>query len=74
MGKSVAVDLVRLLPASAKEGKQLRSVIIERLLTNSSLVASLPAWGGMKSDNSSNFAKTFSLRNFYGGGATASCE
>lgn len=30
----------------------------------------MPAWGGWKSDNSSQFAKTFSTRSFYGGEAS----
>ncbi|KAK4703422.1 phosphatidylinositol 4-kinase A, partial [Phenoliferia sp. Uapishka_3] len=51
MGKSVAIDMIRTLPAHDKS-------------------ASLPAWGGWKSDNSSHFARTFGTRNFYGGEAS----
>ncbi|KAL8284182.1 hypothetical protein RQP46_004931 [Phenoliferia psychrophenolica] len=46
MGKSVAIDMIRTLPAHDK-------------------AASLPSWGGWKSDNSSQFARTFGTRNFF---------
>ncbi|KAM0756315.1 hypothetical protein T439DRAFT_296348 [Meredithblackwellia eburnea MCA 4105] len=53
MGKSLAIDMIRTLPANAHG-------------------AGLPTWGGWKSDNSSQFARTFGTRSFFGGEASRS--
>lgn len=70
MGKSVAIDMVRMLPSNAKEGTSSSSPPLVLLSTDDrALTATLPQWGGWKSDNSSHFARTFGTRSFYGGEA-----
>ncbi|KDE03986.1 hypothetical protein MVLG_05555 [Microbotryum lychnidis-dioicae p1A1 Lamole] len=55
MGKSVAIDLIRMPPSNARE-------------------ASLPAWGEWRADNSSNFARTFGAKSFFGGEASRTAD
>ncbi|KAM0792098.1 hypothetical protein ACM66B_004802 [Microbotryomycetes sp. NB124-2] len=55
MGKSVALDVLRMSTTNAKE-------------------AALPAWGEWKADDSANFVRSFSAKNYFGGQLARTAE
>lgn len=70
MGKSVAVDLVKMPPANGPYGAVSSSTFSStHALTRADRIAALPAWGNWKADAATAFARTFAAKSFFGGEA-----
>lgn len=71
MGKSVALDLAKTPPPSGKYGQSHRKSLrmLNRLLTNRSRIALLPAWANWTADGTAPFSRTFKAKAYFGGNA-----
>ena len=65
MGKSVALEIARMMPISAREGNSAEGEG-NRLFANKFCTGGFPNYGGWKADTTSLFSSTFGTRHTYG--------
>lgn len=74
MGKSVAIDLVRMSSSTISGGELRRVLRCKRGSDATVSSAATPAWGDWRADDSAGFARTFAAKSYYGGEASRSSE